>query len=73
MKVDPAFDRHPWLDPRVHLSWHEDGLPGQAHDCPARFVLEGVHGIDSTRFQEFANQLDTRKDQRRATPEYRFS
>jgi Transposase DDE domain/Domain of unknown function (DUF4372) len=26
-------------------------------------VLEKVHGIDSTRFQEFANQLDTRKDQ----------
>jgi len=26
-------------------------------------VLEGVHGIDSTRFQRFANQLDTRGDQ----------
>src|SRR5436190_20845271 len=50
-----------------------DGLPGQAHDCPARFVLDGVHDVDSTRFQEFANQLDTRKEQRRAAPEYRFS
>src|SRR5712691_531157 len=47
--------------------------PGSTHGCPARFVLDGVHGIDSTRFQEFANQLDPRKDQRRATPEYRFS
>src|SRR5215831_4479117 len=54
--------------PRVRRGW-----PGRAHECPARFVLEGVHGIDSTWFQEFANQLDTRKDQRRATPEYRFS
>jgi hypothetical protein len=26
-------------------------------------VLEQVHGIDSIRFQEFANQLDARKDQ----------
>ena len=49
------------------------GWPGQAHGCPARFVLEGVRGIDSTQFQEFANQLDRRKDQRRVAPEYRFS
>jgi hypothetical protein len=27
------------------------GWPGQAHGCPARFVLEEVHDIDSARFQ----------------------
>src|SRR5215510_9642030 len=43
-----------------------------AHKCPARFVLEEVHGVDSTRFQKVSNQLDTRKEQGRATPEYRF-
>src|SRR5215470_20056776 len=47
-------------------------LPGLTHGCPARIVLDGVHDVDSTRFQEFANQLDTRKDQRRAASEYRF-
>jgi hypothetical protein len=36
------------------------GWPGRAHKCPARFVLEGVHGIDSTRFQLVANHLDTK-------------
>jgi Transposase DDE domain/Domain of unknown function (DUF4372) len=35
-------------------------LPGQAHQRPARSVLEGVHGIDSTRFQLVANHLDTK-------------
>jgi hypothetical protein len=25
----------------------KDGLPGQAHGCPARFLLEKVHDIDS--------------------------
>ena len=49
------------------------GWPGQAHECPARFVLEDVHGIDSIRFQVVANHLDTKKDQHRAAPEYRFS
>jgi Transposase DDE domain/Domain of unknown function (DUF4372) len=35
-------------------------LPGQAHERPARFVLDEVHGIDSTRFQLVANHLDTK-------------
>jgi IS4 transposase len=35
-------------------------LPGQAHARPARFVLDEVHGIDSTRFQLVANHLDTK-------------
>jgi len=35
-------------------------------------VLEVAHGIDSTRFQLVANHLDSKKDQRRAAPEYRF-
>lgn len=30
------------------------------HGCPARFVLEEVHGIDSTAFQLVANHLDTK-------------
>jgi hypothetical protein len=34
--------------------------PEQVHERPARFVLEGVHGIDSTRFQLVANHLDTK-------------
>src|ERR1700682_2011616 len=34
--------------------------PGLSHGCPARVVLEGVHGIDSTRFQVVANQLDAK-------------
>src|ERR1700692_3004242 len=50
-----------------------DGLPGQAHERPARFVLEEAHGIDSTRFQLVTNHLDTKRDQRRAASEYRFS
>ena len=33
------------------------------HGCPARIVLEGVHGIDSTRIPEVCESLDTRKDQ----------
>jgi Transposase DDE domain/Domain of unknown function (DUF4372) len=28
------------------------------HGCPAQFVLDGAHGIDSSRFQKVANQLD---------------
>ena len=48
-------------------------LPGLTHERPARFVLEEVHGIDSAQFQKVANHLDTKKDQRRAAPEYRFS
>jgi hypothetical protein len=39
------------------------------HGCPARKVLEWAHGIDSTRFQKFANQLDSERDQRRAASE----
>jgi len=31
------------------------------HGCPARFVLEAAHGIDSTRFQLLANHLDSKK------------
>jgi IS4 transposase len=38
-------------------------LPGQAHACPAGFVLDEVHGVDSTRLQLVANHLDTRRDQ----------
>jgi hypothetical protein len=30
------------------------------HERPARFVLDEVHGIDSTRFQLVANHLDTK-------------
>jgi hypothetical protein len=47
--------------------------PIELHGCPARFVLEGVHGIDSTRVPEVCESLDTRKDQSRAAPEYRLS
>src|SRR3984893_15120017 len=46
---------------------------GLTHGCPARFVLEGVHGIDSTRFQVVANQPDAKRNQSRAASEYRFS
>jgi hypothetical protein len=35
--------------------------PDQVHGCPARFVLEGVHGIDSIQFQLVANHLDTKR------------
>jgi IS4 transposase len=35
-------------------------LPGQAQERPAQFVLDEVHGIDSTRFQLVANHLDTK-------------
>src|SRR3984957_14639191 len=52
----------------MDLSW-----PDLFHRCPARFVLEGVHGIDSTRVQLVANHLDPRGDQSCAAPEYRFS
>ena len=34
--------------------------PGLTHGCPARFVLEEVHGVDSTWFQLVANHLDTK-------------
>jgi hypothetical protein len=34
-------------------------MPG--HGCPARFVLEGVHGIDSIQFQLVTNHLDTKR------------
>ncbi len=34
--------------------------PALCHECPARFVLEKVHGIDSIRFQLVANHLDTK-------------
>src|SRR5216684_567455 len=36
------------------------GCPAQGHERPARFVLEEVHGIDSTRFQLVTNHLDTK-------------
>jgi hypothetical protein len=42
------------------------GWPGQAHGCPVHFVLEEVHGIDSSRFQKVSKRLDTKEDQRRA-------
>jgi hypothetical protein len=32
-----------WLSP--------PSCPALCHGCPARFVLDGAHGIDSTRFQ----------------------
>src|ERR1700693_3358834 len=48
-------------------------LRGLTHERPARFVLEEAHGIDSTRFQLVTNHLDTKRDQRRAASEYRFS
>src|SRR5258707_4461717 len=34
--------------------------PGLSHECPARFVLEEVHGIDSIQFQLVTNHLDTK-------------
>src|ERR1700680_3573969 len=65
------------LDPAIYLlrkiPLKLDGCPGQAHERPARFVLEEAHGIDSTRFQLVTNHLDTKRDQRRAASEYRFS
>jgi hypothetical protein len=36
-------------------------LPGQAHERPARFLLEKVHGIDSSWVQLVANHLDTKR------------
>ena len=38
-------------------------MPGLTHERPARFVLEGVHGIDSIRFQLVANHLDSKGGQ----------
>jgi len=35
--------------------------PDLFHERPARFVLEEVHGIDSTHFQKVANQLDAKR------------
>jgi hypothetical protein len=32
-----------------------------SHDCPARFLLEKVHGIDSALVQLVANHLDTKR------------
>jgi IS4 transposase len=52
------------LDPRIHLlrtTLLIDGLPGQAHGCPARFLLGKVHGIDSNGVQSFATQLDMKR------------
>src|SRR6266699_3855011 len=63
MRCGPACE----IDDLSTSSW-----PGLSHGCPARFVLEVAHGIDSTRFQLVANHLDSKKDQRRAAPEYRF-
>jgi hypothetical protein len=34
--------------------------PGLTHACPAQFMLERAHGIDSTRFQLFPRHLDTK-------------
>src|SRR6266849_9961859 len=54
----------PGLVPGIHaltVSEREKrGWPGQAHERPARFVLEEAHGIDSTRFQLVSNHLDTK-------------
>ena len=36
-------------------------MPGQAHGCPARFLLCEVHGIDSNGVQSFATQLDMKR------------
>jgi ABC transporter substrate binding protein len=52
---------------------NHSSLPGLTHKCPARFVLDEVHGIDSTRFQLVTNHLDPRRDQSSAASEYRFS
>ena len=41
-------------------SFQNDGLPGQAHGCPARFLLRGMHHIDPTQFRKFANHLDAK-------------
>jgi hypothetical protein len=40
---------------------HPSSWPGSSHGCPARFLLEGVHGVDSTSFQLVANHLDTKR------------
>src|ERR1700676_5804768 len=37
------------------------GWPGQAHGCPARFLLCKAHGIDSNGVQSFATQLDMKR------------
>ncbi len=34
--------------------------PDLFHGCPAQIVLDGAHGIDSTRFQVVTNHLDTK-------------
>jgi hypothetical protein len=67
-EVDVRAERSLTSHHKTHPS-----CPDLIHECPARFVLEEVHGIDSTRFQKVSNHLDTKKDQRRAAPEYRFS
>src|SRR6267143_7126004 len=67
----------PGLVPGIHVltAYQQErrGWPGRAHGCLARSVLEEAHGIDSTCFQLVTNHLDTRRDQRRAASEYRFS
>jgi IS4 transposase len=40
----------------VSASW-----PGLSHGCPAWFVLERAHGIDSAHFQLVANHLDSKR------------
>jgi len=53
-----------WLVPAIHVFLGCDkerrGCLGQAHERPARFVLEEVHGIDSIQFQLVTNHLDTK-------------
>ena len=36
-------------------------MAGSTHGCPARFLLEAAHDIDSTRLRSFANSIWTRK------------
>jgi hypothetical protein len=60
----------PALSPAIQDHRHDCacdfGSSGQAHGCPVHFVLEEVHGIDSSRFQKVSKRLDTKEDQRRA-------
>src|SRR6202161_2291789 len=47
--------------PVVIRSLSNPSCPGSSHDCPARFLLCKVHGIDSNGVQSFATQLDRKR------------
>src|SRR6185437_10583770 len=55
----------PGLVPGIHVFTtylrERRGCPGQAHGCPACFLLGKVHGIDSNGVLSFATQLDMKR------------